>query len=129
MLLLCYCILHPSLSLATAAGSDLRPTAPSNRLPLLPLCRCILWLFSSINSHSQPLPLSLPRSRGPLPLLDSTLPHLPVAPTALLAGVYSSTSVGPSSSTPTTAPSLCTSPLATEAKQPQLFSHLFFAIK
>ncbi|RRT74205.1 hypothetical protein B296_00032572 [Ensete ventricosum] len=38
--------------------------------------------FSSISNRSQPQPCS----RDPLPLLDSTLSHLSVAPTALLAG-------------------------------------------
>ncbi|RWW08265.1 hypothetical protein BHE74_00043432 [Ensete ventricosum] len=45
---------------------------------------------------------------------------VPVAPTTLLVGVYTSTSVGPSSSTPSSTPSLCTSPSATEAEQMQL---------
>ncbi|RZS18304.1 hypothetical protein BHM03_00050552 [Ensete ventricosum] len=51
---------------------------------------------------------------------------VPVAPTTLLVGVYTSTSVGPSSSTPSSTPSLCTSPSATEAEQMQLYSHGFF---
>ncbi|RWW72565.1 hypothetical protein BHE74_00019628 [Ensete ventricosum] len=46
----------------------------------------------------------------------------------LLAGIYSSTSGGPLSSTPSYAPSLYTSPSTTEAEQMQLFSHLFFAV-
>ncbi|RZS11255.1 hypothetical protein BHM03_00042569 [Ensete ventricosum] len=74
-------------------------------------------------------PTTLPRSRGSLALLDCTSPHLPVAPTALLADVYSSTSTGPPSSTPSSAPSLCTSPSATEVEQTQLFYHLFFTVK
>ncbi|RRT43686.1 hypothetical protein B296_00028682 [Ensete ventricosum] len=82
---------------------------------------------SSPPSRSQPLPL--PRSYDPLPLLDSTLPHLSVAPTALLIGVYSSTSTSLPQSTPSSAPILCTSPPATEAEQTQLFSHHFFAVK
>ncbi|RWW70712.1 hypothetical protein BHE74_00021598 [Ensete ventricosum] len=42
----------------------------------------------------------------------------------LIAGVYSSTSIGPPQSTPSSAPNLCTSPSATKVEQTQLFSHL-----
>ncbi|RZS19687.1 hypothetical protein BHM03_00052119 [Ensete ventricosum] len=113
------CPLLPDL----ISGSALSSRQLDRCLFFLP-CRCIVRCH-----RSQPLPPLLPRSRDPLPLLDSTLPHLPVAPTTLLAGVCSSTSAGLPQSTLSFAPILCTSPPATEAEQTQLFSHLFFAVQ
>ncbi|RWV95268.1 hypothetical protein GW17_00042116 [Ensete ventricosum] len=131
LLLLSHCLLHLSLSPATATVYDLQPTAPSNRLPdrclFFLLCRCILQLFPP----SAVTPSHCHRRCHAATTLFLYWKHVAASSggsNPLLAGIYSSTSGGPLSSTPSYAPSLYTSPSTTEAEQMQLFSHLFFAV-